>query len=387
MKKRFVVAALCAAALVSVGFAAPASAAGTTVPQHVFTPKLSTVADSLFTPLSLAVDNAGNSYVSQNFSGQLVKITKKGAKSTVASAPGWEIGAVSERSGTVYFAKNKQEEGKAYLMVLPRHGTEHQVADLGAYEAANNPDQVNSYGFVGLSDECAAQFDPNGPIGPATYTGIVDSHPYASVATKQGVYVADAGANAILKVDGKGTISTVAVLPPTPPIVASQEMAAGLGIPDCAVGHKYWFESVPTDVEVGPFGWLYVTSLPGGPEDASLGARGAVYKVNPNTGKVVSVASGFVGATDLAVDARTGVMLVTELFGGKNGTGQVSLVLPWMKKAVSSFEVSSPAAIEFSHNKVYLTQDAFVPDANGAPQAIGKLVVVNPRSMFGNMLW
>ncbi len=387
MKNRFVVVALCATALVSVGFAAPASAASTTVSQHAFTPKMSTVADHLFTPLSVAVDGGGNAFVAQSFIGELTKVTKKGQKSTVVSAPGWEIGAVSERSGNVYFAKNKQEEGKGYLMVLSPNGAVRQLADIGAFEAANNPDQVNSYGFVGLAQDCLDQFDPNSEMGPPTYTGIVDTHPYASVATKQGVYVADAAGNAILKVDYKGNVSTVAVMPPTPPIVASQEMADALGLPACAVGQKYWFESVPTDVEVGPHGWLYVTSLPGGPEDASMGARGAVYKVNPYTGKVVSVASGFVGATDLAVDARTGVMLVTELFGGKDGTGQVSLVLPWMKKAVSSVAVSSPAAIEFSNGKVYVTTDAFVPDANGAPQAIGKLVVVNPSSMFHNMRW
>ena len=388
MKKRFVVAALCTTVLVSVGFAAPASATSSSaVSEHIFSPKLSTVADNLLSPLSFAIDSAGNAFVSQNFSGQLTKVTKKGATSTVVSEPGWEIGAVSELRGDVYFAKNKQEEGLAHLMVLPRKGSAQELADLGAYEAAKNPDQVNSYGFVGLSDECAAQFDPNGEMGPPTYTGIVDTHPYASVATKQGVYVADAGANAILKVGYDGAISTVAVLPPTPPIVATPEMAEAAGMPDCVVGHKYWFEAVPTDVEVGPFGWLYVSTLPGGPEDASMGARGAVYKVNPTSGKVVLVASGFVGATGLAVDARTGIMLVAEMFGGADSTGQVSLVLPGMKKAVSSVAVSSPAAIQFHHNKVYLTKDAFVPDANGAPQAIGTLAVVSPRSMFSNLRW
>ena len=34
----------------------------------------------------------------------------------------------------------------------------------------------------------------------------------------------------------------------------------------------------------GPDGRLYVTSLPGGPEDPSLGARGAIFRVTPSTG-------------------------------------------------------------------------------------------------------
>ena len=62
-------------------------------------------------------------------------------------------------------------------------------------------------------------------------------------------------------------------------------MAGGtVEAPACVVGEEYAFEPVPTDVEFGPDGWLYVSSLPGGPEDASLGARGAVFRVNPWTG-------------------------------------------------------------------------------------------------------
>lgn len=49
----------------------------------------------------------------------------------------------------------------------------------------------------------------------------------------------------------------------------------------CVVGHEYAFEPMPTDVEIGPDGWLYVSSFPGGPEDPSLGARGAIFRINP----------------------------------------------------------------------------------------------------------
>ena len=60
----------------------------------------------------------------------------------------------------------------------------------------------------------------------------------------------------------------------------------------CTVGHKFYFEPVPTDVEVHD-GLLYVTTLPGGPEDPSLGARGKVYTVDPATGDVTKIGSGF----------------------------------------------------------------------------------------------
>lgn len=396
MKKRIVVAALCTAALASVALAAPASAHDrdeahkTHSSTKLSLPKSSTLASGLMTPLSFDVDDSGNVYLAQNFAGELIKISPKGQKTTLVQAktPGTEIGAVSVRKGTVYYYEGMQPEEKALLMKLGKRGGPKQLADLAAYEKAKNPDQINTYGFIDLPETCAAQFDSAGPAGPATHTGEVDSHPYASVATRDGVYVADAGANDILKVGYNGKISTVAVLPPTEPVVITQEAAAVFGVPDCAVGYKYTFEGVPTDIEVGPNGWLYVTSLPGGPEDGSMGALGAVYKINPWSGKIVKIASGFTGTTGLAVDDRTGVVLVAEMFGGANHTGQISMVVPWSHKPVKSMAVNSPSAIELNHNKIYYTMDTFVPDASGMPQAIGKLIVTkSARSLFQHARW
>jgi hypothetical protein len=70
------------------------------------------------------------------------------------------------------------------------------------------------------------------------------------------------------------------------------------------------------------------------------------------------------------------------MFGGEDGTGQVSVVSPWGGEAVAAFPVSSPAAIELSGRSLYLTKDAFVLGPDG-PQPIGKLVKV---SLAGNWL-
>ena len=96
---------------------------------------------------------------------------------------------------------------------------------------------------------------------------------------------------------------------------------------------------MPTDVEVHD-GLLYVTTLPGGPEDPSLGARGKVYTVDPATGDVTQIGKGFAGATDLAVSPQ-GKVYVTELFGG-----QVSTIKNGVAKKV--FSVEQPAAIEWA---------------------------------------
>lgn len=370
MKKLVFTAVACVTAVASAMIAAPASA--------VEIPRLggATVqASGLFLPLSLGVGTGGTAYVSQNALGVLTRVGPDGTSSVVASAnPGDELGAVSVRNGTIYYATNTQDHTAAELYAMPVGGVAAPLADLYAYESSANPDQVNSYGFVDLPQSCLDQFDPAAPTGPAAYTGIVDTHPYASLPLNDAVYVADAGANAILKVGYDGTVSTAAVLPAGDPIVVTSEIAAGVGFPACSVGFGYRFEPVPTDVEQGGDGWLYVTSLPGGPEDASLGARGSVYRFNPATGEVQFVAGGFVGATDLAVSKRTGLIAVTELFGGPKGTGQVSVFHPTRTKRVVKIPVTSPSAIELAGNSVYVTTNSFVADATGAPQPIGKVV-------------
>jgi hypothetical protein len=151
--------------------------------------------------------------------------------------------------------------------------------------------------------------------GPARYKGLVDSHAYSVASYKNKWVVADAGGNDLLWVTNRGKISTLAVLP-SQPLKITKEIAAPQQLPDCVVGVTYKFEAVPTDVEVGRDGYLYVTTLPGGPEDPSLGARGKVYRVNPHNGHVKLVATGFLGATNLAV-GKHGKIFVAELFGGQ----------------------------------------------------------------------
>ncbi|XTR51973.1 ScyD/ScyE family protein [Pseudarthrobacter sp. So.54] len=110
-----------------------------------------------------------------------------------------------------------------------------------------------------------------------------------------------------------GKTTTVAVLPPRPYTITA-EAAASNGLPDCVVGTTYDFEAVPTDVAVGPDGYLYVTSLPGGPEDPALGPRGAIFKVNPDEDEVELVAENIMSPTGLAL-AEDGEIYVASLFG------------------------------------------------------------------------
>jgi hypothetical protein len=239
-----------------------------------------------------------------------------------------------------------------------------EVADLGQYERDHDPNADQTYGFLGLPADCAI---PPEIIPPEalSYTGTGDSHPFATALWHGEVFVADAGGNDILAVDRDGDVRTVAVLPPTP-LEITAAVAAGNGLPECAVGTTYLLEPVPTDVEVGKDGWLYVTSLPGGPEGPGL-PLGAVYKVNPWSGAVELVTRGFSGATNLAIGTK-GEIYVTELFGGK-----VSVIPRGSTTPQTFLEVESPAAVEVDGRSLYVTTEA-LPSETAPPS--GKILKV-----------
>lgn len=198
-------------------------------------------------------------------------------------------------------------------------------ADTLAHETEHNPDGKLHYGVKNPS-QCVRDTLTEAGF-PVSYTGALDSHAYSLTAWRHGFVVADAGANALFYVNRKGDVSTLAVLPPQPATLSAGQVAA-LGLDACATGVTYAFESVPTDVEVGRDGFLYVTTLPGGPENPVLGARGKVYRVNPRNGKATQVASGLLGATNLAL--VDGKVYVAELFAGRISRVSRGKVTAWL---------------------------------------------------------
>jgi hypothetical protein len=140
-------------------------------------------------------------------------------------------------------------------------------------------------------------------------------------------------------------------------IEITTELAEQFALPECAVGEDYFFEPVPTDVEVGPHGRLYVSSLPGGPEDGSV--PGGVFTVNPDNGRVRRIATGLVSATGLDVTAN-GTVFVSELFAGKITR------IPAGGGAPRTFvEAPLPAAVELHGGKVYATVNVLSDPPNG----------------------
>lgn len=316
-------------------------------------------ADGLAGPLAIDLVHGGRTaLVAQSDSGTASLVGSDGKVRDVFSEPGLDGIAAGPFGVVVYSVRDGDETGftSSLLKVRFPWGATRTLADLGAYETAHNPDSVNTYGVQGLSDECAAQW-PTDEIGPPSYPGQVDSNPYKLAVTIFGVYVADAGANAIWFVDWAGHIRTVGVLPPQPLVIPDDPSSTG--VPECAAGKVYNFEPVPTDVEVTPRG-MFVSLLPGGPEGPELGARGSVVRLNPWTGRSNVVATGFAGATDLAVSPR-GDIYVAELFGNN-----VSKVTRHGTETVA--ELPMPAAVAWGAGRLVVAYNVF---------DVGKLATIN----------
>jgi hypothetical protein len=320
------------------------------------------IVEGLIGPLGLDVSNNGTIYVAEAFAGQITQVLPGGARSVVFAAEGGSVsGVASTALGRIVITLSTFPEEEAppldttLELVLP-NGNSATLGSLLAHEVANNPDAGNTYGFLNLPPGCLSKVPPE--LQP--HPGIVESNPYKVATLSPFSYaVADAAGNSIVEVSVGRLPRTVAVLPGVPQRI-TPSAAIQNGLPLCTVGRIYTSEPVPTDVEVGPDGFWYVSSLPGSPE---LPGTGSVFRVNPNTGAVNLVARGFTGATDLAV-AEDGTIYVAELFGNRISSISNGVVSPVV-------DVFSPGAVEIGPDgTIYATTGVFGP--------AGNVVIVTP---------
>jgi hypothetical protein len=318
------------------------------------------VADGFAGPLGLAIGPDGTVYVAQAFAGTVTAIDRHSDRTDLVTGEPVAGGVEALGREQVVYTTRVGDPGvppsEASLMRVTADGTTRQLASLLAYEAAENPDANNLYGLVDLDPACAAEVEAL-LGGQVVYPGQIDSNPYAVAFDRGGYVVADAGGNDIVRVDANGRVSTVAVLPPIDTTLGP-EVVEEFGAPECVVGAAYRAEPVPTDVEVGPDGSYYVSSLPGFPEAPGTGS---VFRVT-RSGSVDLVATGFSGAVDLAV-TEEGTIYVAELFGG-----QISQIVDGDASVL--VEVTEPAAVEVAPDgTLYATTDAF---------GNGRVVIVTP---------
>ena len=173
-------------------------------------------------------------------------------------------------------------------------GAVRQVADVAAFEAAENPDES----------------DPP------------DSNPNALLQVGNEVLVADAGGNTVVAVDAAGAVSTVAVFP-------TRDVPAPPGIPD--LPPTIPMQAVPTSLAVGPDGQVLVGQLTGFP----FPIRGAlVYQVDPAAERPTEpeeFSGGFTNIIDVAQredDTFVLEIATNSLLAGPNAVGALARLRP-----------------------------------------------------------
>ena len=232
---------------------------------------------SVLAPFQIAV-RGGTVWWTDGFAGTITRLTERPEE-------GHREGQRRDRRRRGLGQPARLLEQPEQLLPAPHHPSAREVVDRGEPQGLREQPQPGRQQDLRhhqrRQQPALASSSPAATGHPARYTGVKDSHPYQVEALPGGSWaVAEAAGNAILRVNKLGRISTIAVLP-RQAITFTQKMADALGAPDCVVGVKYGFEPVPTDVERDRTGNLWVSLLPGGPEDPSLGARGAVYKITP----------------------------------------------------------------------------------------------------------
>lgn len=252
-------------------------------------PPVKVVTSKLEGPFGLAA-GTDRLFVAENGDGKITRVNPvTGHKTRVAR--GLKNPAGVDRVGQVLAIVTGGEDvpdastkGDATLFVKARGEARERLANLERYELNHNPDGQT-------------QFDPKSgePLDAL-------SNPFA-VLGRRGtgfVFVADAGANAVLSVSKSGKVRTFFV----PPLVTTGDCK---GAPNNHRKDPKGCDPVPTGLAYGPGGKLYVSTL-----SAEAEGQGRVYKLNSRTGKVVNVIGGFTAPTGVAVGPH-GAVYVSEL--------------------------------------------------------------------------
>jgi hypothetical protein len=193
------------------------------------------------------------------------------------------------------------------------------IADLGAFEKANNP----------TGDE-------------------IDTNPFGLLRDGDRWIVADAGANALLEVHPNGHVKTLAIFPNR-----MVEAPPFLGLPP---GTKIPMDEVPTSVVKGPDGAYYVGQLTGFPFPVD-GAR--VYRITPGADPATAAevyAEGFTNIIDIAFGPN-GRLYVLEIF--KNGllsgdlTGALIRVNADGSQTLITDQLTAPGGLAIARNGTF----------------------------------
>jgi len=309
------------------------------------------VADGLFGPFGLGA-GGGRLYVAQLLTGEITQINPNtGGTSTVAQVDGAQgVDRVGQNLLVVSGEGDSPTAPGPALWSGPVGGELTQVADLLAFELRNNPDGQR-------------QFRNGEPLDSL-------SNPFAVVAAPdpEFAYVADAGANAVLKVSSSGRVRRFFV----PSVITTGECE---GRENNDNRHR-GCDPVPTGLAYSADGTkLYVSALAGEAE-----GEGRVYILDAVTGKKLDEVSGFSSPTGIAV-ARDGTYYVSELLenfnpGNPEDIGRIVRVAPNGTRTYA--QVTQPLGLVITGGELYST--AWSVSFFFGPPDLGQVVEVRPSA-------
>ena len=317
--------------------------------------------------------NGSQMLIAEQGTGNVLRVTPQGTVSVIASGlptstfdeMGTEVATgvttAIDVGGTI-FATVGEAPGEAGFDSVYRITPGHApvlFADLLAYEQANNVDEdvdmagepellINAYDLV--SDNAG------------------------------GVYVSTSGGNAILQVAVDGTISTFAVFPNRP-----NPLFPNVGGPT--------MDQVPTGLEWGPDGALYVSTLTGFPFP---NGEALVYRVADGNadgdaqddGEVTVYAEGLTTATNLVFDTD-GSLLVTEFSTSmlEEAPGRLVRVTNGAISEVVAEPLISPTGVTIFDGQVIVTQEflGIVAEAQEAAAITASLPAPAPEAGGGDI--
>jgi len=276
--------------------------------------------------------------------------------SLVAALPGvTDIG--TRPHGSFWAVGSGGGEGQAFLYRVDG-GVATQVADLAAFEQANNPDGAD-----------------------------IESNPFDVVDLGGGrALIADAGANDLLRVDKNGHIEVVAVFPNEDVSTDNIKHLAGCPNPHvdfCSLPPTIPAEAVPTSVAIGPDGAYYVGELKGFPAPTG---ESRIWRVDPNakgaqcgsSPQCTVVFDSFTSVIDVLFKGNTlyvaqlddASWAAVEIFQGNGALGgsvqACNLTTKSCQKVVSGVQILT--AITFRGGNLWGTKSALIPGQADAVQ-------------------